>query len=133
MTSGAVVGLIVAFVMLIPIGYDKFVVKTQVEPVIQTEEILEVSSAGTLLVTGLLVGESHLTFATIATGLVLALVLGAAAGLITHRAAGSRSASRIQRLLLTKAARGLLVSVASSQLSRWAAPSSAASCWLHSS
>lgn len=71
---GVVVGGIIAAIMLVPIGYDKEVVKVQVEPVIETAEVLEITTIGTMIIMGTLTGEAHLTPATALMGIGLTLV-----------------------------------------------------------
>lgn len=73
---GVVVGGVIGAIMLVPIGYDKEVVKVQVEPVIETEEVLEITTIGTMIITGTLTGEAHLTVATGLIGILFAVVSG---------------------------------------------------------
>lgn len=77
-TAGLAVAVFVAVIMFVPIGFDKEIVKTQIEPVIETEEVLEVSTIGTMLVTGSVTGEAHLTRSTTALGSAFSLIAGLA-------------------------------------------------------
>jgi type IV secretory pathway TrbD component len=66
----------VASIMLVPIGYDKEVAKVQVEPVVETEEVIEITTLGTMVITGILTGEAHLTVGTALIGISLSFVSG---------------------------------------------------------
>lgn len=75
---GAMVGLSVT--MFLPISYCTEIVKTQTEPVIQTNEVAEIGTLGTHLVTP--GGDAHLSNDAILFGIVLAVTGGLATWII---------------------------------------------------